>query len=559
MQQAMGRQVAKGPAFSLMLASAVMVTPARAFNAAVALRPAFARMRASAPSKLAIGRQNLRGGGYKYEAGTARGIFHTAMKGDHEYDYDYLCIGGGSGGVRSSRIAAGHGAKVALVECASGGDKKEGGFGGLGGTCVNVGCVPKKLMVYGAHYAHDVHDMVNYGWEGASPSLNWKNFIANKNKEIARLNGIYQNMLKNAGVELIDGYAKLVDGHTVEIDGKKVTAQTILVAVGGWPMMPKVDGGELAITSNEAFFLDERPNRVVVVGGGYIAIEFANIFKGYGADVTQIYRGDLWLRGFDGDVRQHLVTEYKEQGINLKFNTNIQKMEKNADGSIKVTYEDGSTQETDIVMYATGRVPRTKDLGCEAAGVKMDSNGAIIVDEGFQTSVPSIYAVGDVINRIQLTPIALAEGHCLADTLFGGKPRKTDYSDVPTAVFSNPPIGTVGLTEEEARAKHKNVHIYRSSFRGMKHTITGRQEKTLMKLVVNADDDKILGVHMVGDAAGEVIQLAGVAMKAGCTKADFDGTIGVHPTAAEEFCTMRTRVPDPEPAKEKAPALAEKR
>jgi glutathione reductase (NADPH) len=264
--------------------------------------------------------------------------------------------------------------------------------------------------------------------------------------------------------------------------------------------------------------------------------------------VTQLYRGDLWLRGFDMDVRNHLVTEYKTQGIDLKFNTNIAKMEKVA-GGIKVTYEDGSTQEADVVMYATGRIPRTKDLNCEAVGVKLDGNGAIIVDDGFQTSVPSIYAVGDVINRIQLTPIALAEGHCLADTLFGGKPRKTDYSDVPTAVFSNPPIGTVGLTEEDARAKYKNVHIYRANFRGMKHTISGRMEKTLMKLVVDADTDKVLGVHMVGDAAGEVIQLAGVAIKAGVTKADFDNTIGVHPTAAEEFCTMRTRVPDPEPSK----------
>jgi len=539
---------------TLLLASAAMLAPATAFFAAPALRPVtpmFGSARAVAPSS--TGRISLRGGGYKYTPKSDKGVFHTAMKGDHDYDYDYLCIGGGSGGVRSSRIAAGYGAKVALVECASGGSKKENGFGGLGGTCVNVGCVPKKLMTYGAHYAHDMHDAENFGWEGANPTLNWKRFMDNKNKEIARLNGVYKNMLANSGVDLIDGYAKLVDGHTVDIDGKKVTAETILVAVGGWPMMPKVEGGELAMTSNEIFFLDERPERIIVVGGGYIAIEFAGIFAGYGSQVTQVVRGDMWLRGFDQDVREHLVPEYKEQGVDLKFNTNIAKMEK-VDGGIKVTYEDGSTQETDVVMYATGRVPRTKNLNCEAAGVKLNDDGAIIVDEGFQTSVPSIYAVGDVINRIQLTPIALAEGHCLADTLFGGKPRKTDYSDVPTAVFSNPPIGTVGLTEEEARAKYTNVHIYRSSFRGMKHTITGRTEKTLMKLIVDADTDKILGIHMVGDAAGEVIQLAGVAVKAGVTKANFDQTIGVHPTAAEEFCTMRTRVPDPEPAKEAATA-----
>lgn len=480
---------------------------------------------------------NLRGGR------SASGAAGVSMA--HGYDYDYFVIGGGSGGVRSSRIAAGHGAKVALAESAKGGSTADGGFGGLGGTCVNVGCVPKKLMVYGAHYSHDIHDMKGYGWNvKEAPELDWKAFMENKNKEIARLNGIYERMLGNAGVEIFNARAKLVDGHTVDVGGKKVTADKILVCVGGWPVVPKFPGSELAITSNEAFFLDKPPKTAIVVGGGYIAVEFANIFNGYGTKVTQLYRGDMWLRGFDNDVRTHLAAEYKEQGIDVRFNSNIAKLEKAGD-HLKATLEDGSTLEADVVLFATGRKPRTQDLGLEEAGVKMDENGAIVVDEGFQTSVDSVYAVGDVINRIQLTPVALAEGHCLADTLFGGKPRKTDYSDVPTAVFSNPPIGTVGLTEEAARKKYGDVHIYRTSFRGMKHTLSGRQEKTLMKMIVDPKTDKVLGVHIVGDGAGEVIQLAGVCLKAGATKAHFDSTIGVHPTAAEELVTMRTRVPDP--------------
>jgi glutathione reductase (NADPH) len=416
----------------------------------------------------------------------------------------------------------------------------------LAQRCVNVGCVPKKLMVYGSHFPHDAHDAKGYGWDVAEPKLDWKRFIENKNKEIARLNGIYERMLGNSGVELIKKKATLVDAHTVDVEGKKITADKILVAVGGWPMVPEFPGSENVISSNEAFFLPECPKRVIVVGGGYIAIEFAAIFNGYGSKVTQLYRGDMWLRGFDMDVRKHLIPEYETIGVDVKFNANIAKIDKQGDGSLKATLEDGSTLEADVIMYATGRVPRTKGLGCEEAGVKLDKNGAIIVDEGFQTSVPSIYAVGDVINRIQLTPVALAEGHCLADTIFGNKPRKTDYSDVPTAVFSQPPVGTVGLTEEQAREKHGNdkIHIYRTSFRAMKHTISGRQEKTLMKLVVHAETDKVLGVHMVGDAAGEIIQLAGVCIKAGTTKAHWDSTIGVHPTSAEEFVTLRTRVPD---------------
>jgi len=408
-------------------------------------------------------------------------------------------------------------------------------------------------MVYGAHLAHDIHDAAAYGWNVKEEGLDWARFIANKNKEISRLNGVYANMLKNGGVQVLPGRATLVDAHTVEVAGKRYTADKILVAVGGWPVKPNIPGADLAITSNEAFFLPQRPKRVVVVGGGYIAVEFAGIFKGYGSDVTMLHRGDMWLRGFDRDVREHLATEYRTQGIDLRFGTTISSIEKLPGGGLRATLAGpglaaggSSTIEADVIMFATGRRPRTEGLGCEKAGVKLDpSNGAVIVDEAFQTSVPSVYAVGDVINRVALTPVALAEGHCLADTLFGGKPRKTDYTDIPTAVFSNPPIGTVGLTEEAARAKGGVVHIYRTSFRGMKHTLTGRQEKTLMKLVVDGTTDKVLGVHMVGADAGEIIQLAGVCLKAGATKAHFDSTIGVHPTAAEEFVTMRTRVPDP--------------
>ncbi|EKX55464.1 hypothetical protein GUITHDRAFT_83774 [Guillardia theta CCMP2712] len=451
-----------------------------------------------------------------------------------QYDFDYFVIGAGSGGVRTSRIAASHGAKVAVAEDSA-----------LGGTCVNVGCVPKKLMTYGAHFSHDCEDAHAYGWDVQKPTVQWSRFIENKNKEILRLNGIYERLLTNAGVTILRGRASFVDAHTVKVtsaEGEKLyTAKIITVAVGGWPFVPEIPGRELAITSNEAFYLPELPKRVCIVGGGYIAVEFAGIFHGYGSDVTLLYRSELWLRGFDDDLRTHLKSEYDKQGIKVLFNMNIDKLEKTGTG-IMATFTDGSTHEYDIVMFATGRKPKTVGLGCEKAGINLDESGAIIVDEALKTSVDNIYAIGDVIDRIQLTPVALAEGHCLADTLFGGKPRKTDYSDIPTAVFSNPPLGTVGPTEEECRKRYGDVHIYRTSFRGMKHTLTQRDEKTLMKLIVHPETDKVLAVHMCGDAAGEVIQLVGVALKAGVTKAHFDSTIGVHPTAAEEFVTMRSRV-----------------
>mmetsp|Transcript_54335 Transcript_54335/g.132780 ORF Transcript_54335/g.132780 Transcript_54335/m.132780 type:complete len:453 (-) Transcript_54335:1-1359(-) len=447
------------------------------------------------------------------------------------YDYDYFVIGAGSGGVRTARIAATHGARVAVAECAP-----------LGGTCVNVGCVPKKLMTYGAHFSHDVENAHSFGWNVEKPTLDWARFIENKNNEILRLNGVYERILGNAGVTIIRGKAKFVDAHTIDVDGKTFTAKYINIAVGGWPYVPDIPGKELGITSNEAFYLKERPNKVLIVGGGYIAVEFAGIFKGYGADVTQIYRSDLWLRGFDQDLRTHLKEEYTKAGIDVRFNINCTKLEKNASGGITATLTDGTTMDCDVAFFATGRKPRTSELCCDKAGVKLEQDGSVIVNEAFETSVPHIYSIGDVINRMQLTPIALAEGHCLADTLFGGKPRKTDYTDVPTAVFSIPNIGTVGLTEEEARKQYGEVDIYRTTFRGMKHTLSKKDEKTLMKLIVHPTNRKVLGVHMCGDSAGEIIQFAGICLKCGATKEHFDQTIGVHPTSAEEFVTMRSKV-----------------
>jgi len=393
---------------------------------------------------------------------------------------------------------------------------------------------------------HDVEDARAYGWDlPEAPQLQWSRFIENKNNEILRLNGIYTGILTRAGVQILQGKGSFVDAHTVAVEGeggtKNYTAKTILIAVGGWPFVPEIPGKELAITSNEAFYLKELPKRVLIVGGGYIAVEFAAIFSGYGSKVSLVYRGENWLRGFDNDLRTHLKTEYDTQGIGVRFNTNVTALAKTASG-IAATLTDGSVEEYDVVMFATGRKPRTETLNCDKAGVKLDDKGAVVVDEAMKTSSDNVYAIGDVIDRIALTPIALAEGHCLADTLFGGKPRKVDYSDVPTAVFSNPPIGTVGPTEEEARKQYGDVHIYRTSFRGMKHTLTKREEKTLMKLIVHPETDKVLSVHMCGDAAPEIMQLAGVAIKAGATKAHFDSTIGIHPTAAEEFVTMRSRV-----------------
>jgi glutathione reductase (NADPH) len=445
------------------------------------------------------------------------------------YDFDLFVIGAGSGGVRAARFAAGYGARVAVAESRY-----------LGGTCVNVGCVPKKLLVYGAHYAEDFEQARGYGWS-AGTSFDWATLIANKDREIQRLNGIYRKLLVDSGVTLLEGHARLCDAHCVEVDGQRFSAEHILIATGGWPAVPDIPGREHAITSNEAFYLPERPNRVLVVGGGYIAVEFASIFHGVGARTSLLYRGDLFLRGFDGAIRAHLRDELAKKGLDLQFNADIARIDKQADGSLLATLNDGRTLEADCIFYATGRRPMLDGLGLESAGVELDARGYIGVDDLYRTSVPSILAIGDVIGRVQLTPVALAEGMAVARRLF--KPeeyRPVDYRLIPTAVFSLPNIGTVGLTEEQARAEGHRVKVFESRFRPMKLTMTDSQERSLMKLVVDADSDRVLGCHMIGPDAGEILQGLAVALKAGATKQVFDETLGIHPTAAEEFVTMRT-------------------
>ena len=457
------------------------------------------------------------------------------------YDFDYFVIGAGSGGVRSARIAAQHGARVGIAEERY-----------LGGTCVNVGCVPKKLFVYAAHYAHDFEDSAGFGWSGDRPRHDWARLIANKNTEIARLNGIYLKLLQNAGVTLFETRATLAGPHTVDLGDRTVTADKILVATGGWPVKPNTPGAaEHGITSNEAFYLEEMPKRVIIAGGGYIAVEFAGIFHTLGAEVTLLYRGPLFLRGFDDTVRQTLAEELSKAGMALRFNTVIRRLDRGEDG-IRAELSDGSTIAADTVMFATGRRPNTGGLGLEAAGVELGDNGAIKVDGGYRTSVDNIYAVGDVTDRINLTPVAIAEGHALADTLFANRPRGVDYRLVPTAMFSIPPVATVGLTEAEARAGHTAVDVYQATFRHLKHTLSGRDEGTMMKLVVDGMTDRVLGCHMVGMDAAEIIQGLAVALNCGATKADFDRTIGIHPTAAEEFVTMRNKLPDPDAGEEAA-------
>ncbi|AVO55556.1 glutathione-disulfide reductase [Ectopseudomonas mendocina] len=446
------------------------------------------------------------------------------------YDFDLFVIGAGSGGVRAARFAAGYGARVAVAESRY-----------LGGTCVNVGCVPKKLLVYGAHFAEDFEQASGFGWSLGEANFDWATLIANKNREIERLNGIYRNLLTNSGVSLFEGHARIVDAHTVEVNGQRHSAGRILIATGGWPQIPDIPGREHAISSNEAFFLKQLPKRVLVVGGGYIAVEFASIFHGLGAQTSLLYRGDLFLRGFDGAVREHLRDELNKKGLDLQFNADITSIARNADGSLAATLKDGRVLEADCVFYATGRRPMLDNLGLENVEVKLDERGYIKVDDLFQTSTPSILALGDVIGRVQLTPVALAEGMAVARRLF--KPeeyRPLDYRMIPTAVFSLPNIGTVGLSEEQAIEDGHKVKVFESRFRPMKLTLTENPERTLMKLVVDADSDRVLGCHMVGPEAGEIVQGLAVALKAGATKQIFDETIGVHPSAAEEFVTLRT-------------------
>lgn len=447
-----------------------------------------------------------------------------------EYQYDLFVIGAGSGGVRASRFAAQAGAKVAVAETKD-----------LGGTCVNVGCIPKKLYSYAAQFNEAFNDAAGYGWSVGETTLDWDVLKKNRGQEISRLNGIYDNLIKNSGAELIRGWASIVDANTVEVDGKQYTAKHILVAPGGWPRVPDVPGKEFIITSNEVFDLEPFPKRFLIVGGGYIACEFASIFNSLGSELTLVYRGEQILRGFDQDVRKHISDEIVKAGIDLRVETEVAAIEKVGE-SYKVQFNNGGSVEVDAVMYATGREPRTEGLGLENVGVELGDRGEVKVDEHYRTNVPSIFALGDVTDRIQLTPVATGEAMVLIDHLFGNGERKLSYDYIPTAVFTHPNIGTVGYTEEEARKKFSEVVIYRSEFRALKHTLSGNTARTLMKLIVDKATDKVVGLHMVGDDAGEITQGFAVAMKAGATKADFDSTIGIHPTAAEEFVTMRQPV-----------------
>ena len=448
-----------------------------------------------------------------------------------QYDYDLFVIGAGSSGVRAARMAAGHGASVAIVEDLY-----------FGGTCVNVGCVPKKLYVYASQFSESFSSAAGFGWNvGSQPTFDWPTLVANKTKEISRLQSVYDNLLHNSGVHVVNGRGTIVDAHKVKVADKTYTAERIVVATGGWPFVPDVAGKEHIVTSNEIFNLPVLPKQIVIVGGGYIAMEFAGIMHGLGVDVTIFERGDKVLRGFDEDIRDFLAAEMIEKGIKFMPNTNVDRIEQ-VYGGFTVHTTAGQTVGTDLVMYATGRIPNTKNLGLENLGVALDTVGAIIVNEDYQTNIPSIYALGDVTNRVNLTPVATAEGMFLVNKLYANKAGNVDYENIPTAVFSQPSIGTVGLTEAQAREKFSDIDVYKTDFKPMKNTLSGITERTFMKMLVVHSSDKVVGMHMVGPDAGEIIQGFAVAIHAGATKAIFDSTIGIHPTAAEEFVTMRKPV-----------------
>ncbi|WP_299583276.1 glutathione-disulfide reductase [uncultured Microbulbifer sp.] len=448
-----------------------------------------------------------------------------------EFAFDLFVIGAGSGGVRAARMAAAQGMKVAVAE-----DRY------MGGTCVNVGCVPKKLFVYASGFSEDFSDAKAYGWEAPVAEFNWPTLRDNNAKEITRLNNIYRNLLVNSGVTVFDGRAKVTGANTVVVNEREYTAQRMLVATGGWPFVPDIPGKEFILTSNDVFSMEAFPKRVLVVGGGYIAVEFAGIFAGLGAETHLSYRRELFLRGFDRDIRHFVRDEMVKKNIDLKFNHQVSAIEKLQDGSFLVHAGDGSSLNVDMVLYATGRVANTEGLGLKERGVVLHRDGTISVDDNFRTNIHSIYALGDVTGEPQLTPVALAEAMALVKHWRTGNTAEIDYNNIPTAVFCQPNIGTVGLSEEEARDSGISVTVYKSEFRPMRHTVSGNTERTLMKLVVDAETDKVIGVHMVGDDAGEIIQGLAVALKAGATKQTFDETIGIHPTAAEEFVTMRTPV-----------------
>ena len=445
-----------------------------------------------------------------------------------KYDYDLITIGAGSGGVRASRLAGGYGARVAIVEKSR-----------VGGTCVMRGCIPKKLLVYGTHYADELEDAHGFGWTVDGARLDWAALIEAKNRELDRLEGVYGGILRRNDVHILEGKGVLEDAHTVEVAGRRFTTNKVLVACGGWPALPNIPGIEHAITSNEALDLAELPARMAIVGGGYIAVEFCGIFRAAGVEVTQIIRAVEVLRGFDEEVRAFLSAQMEKQGVRILRETVVRAIEKTNAGLV-LSFADGGALETDAVMYATGRAPNTRGLGLEEAGVELADNGAVAVDAWNQSSAANIYAVGDVTDRVNLTPVAIAEGQAFAETHFNDNPIRMDYENIPSAVFSQPPVGVVGLTEMQARLRGQ-TDVYSSRFRPLKHTLSGRDESTLMKTVVDAATDRVLGCHMVGADAPEIVQGLAIALKCGATKAQFDATIGIHPTAAEEFVTMREK------------------
>ncbi|MEX1108251.1 MAG: glutathione-disulfide reductase [Dongiaceae bacterium] len=449
------------------------------------------------------------------------------------YDYDLFVIGAGSGGVRAARMSADYGARVAIAEEYR-----------VGGTCVIRGCVPKKLLSYGAHFHEDFEDAVNYGWTVEGMQFDWSRLIANKDREIDRLNGIYKELLKNSGVTTFETRAVLEDAHTVRLGDRRITAEYMLIAVGGHPVKPETPGAELGITSNEAFYLETLPKRVLIVGGGYVALEFASIFNGLGSEVILTYRRDQILRGFDDDVRRFTATEMAKKGVDIRVYEDPVRLERSRAG-IHVSLTGGTVCDADIVMFATGRVPNTRELGLDAVGVELDVDGAVKVDPFSRTAVENIYSIGDCTNRANLTPVAIREGVAFADTMFGKRPWSVDHDNIPSAVFSHPPVGSVGPGEADARRRFGAVDIYKADFKPLKHTMTGRTERTLIKLVVDRASQRVLGAHMVGIDAPEIIQGIAIAVKLGLTKRQLDETVAIHPTAAEEFVTLRTPLPDP--------------
>lgn len=444
------------------------------------------------------------------------------------FDYDLLVIGAGSGGVRAARVAASLGANVAIIES----DK-------LGGTCVNVGCIPKKLFFYASHYMEDLHNAADFGWDIPTPCFNWQQLLENKDKEILRLNGVYKNLLTKVGVNILYGHGEVINDHQVRVDQQTYSSRYILIATGGTPKVPDLIGKEHLITSNEVFYLPNLPQQIIIVGGGYIAVEFAGVFHGLGVDTTLIYRGEQLLKAFDADLGHHLQVAMSQKGINIISPNNIRHI-KQQGKQLVATLDDDQQLHAETILYATGRQPNTTQLGLENVSVAQDQAQAIVVDEQFQTSVASIYAVGDVTNRVNLTPVALAEGVKLAHHLFGDQQHNVDYDCIPTCVFSQPNISSVGLTEKQAKEIYTNIKIYTKHFKPMKSSLGQSTEKIFMKMIVNQENDRVVGIHIMGAEAGEIMQGMAIAIRAGATKAMFDSTIGIHPTIAEELVSMRT-------------------